>query len=302
MSHHFLNGYSAAAASLFVIGASAALPCYAQQPSEQASYLEVSWMKVKQDKVAEFGDIARRIADANRRGKGDNWVAYADFYGTDQYVTIGSMRSSLDQIEPGMNKFMSSVKEMMGYTPERLFAETARLVESSGNELRRRRWDLSWGAKDDQDWMSRMAKAAYLSVVTIHVKPGRILDAEKQIMMLKEAATNKEGQNAVSVTQVMFGGSPATFYITSPLESVGDIAKLGSARTILGDEGYRTYSQMTVENYASVDYRVVRAVPAWSNPPASYVESNPKLWTVKPFATKQKAVSPENKPATTGGQ
>jgi hypothetical protein len=258
-------------------------------------------MKVKQDKVGEFGEIARRIADANRRGKGDNWTAYTDFYGTDQYVAMASIRPSLDAIEPGMNKFMGSLKEVMGFNPERFFAETAKLLESSGSELRRRLLDLSWGVKDTQDWMSHMAKAAYIGTVTIKVKPGRILDAEKQLIMVKEAASNKEGQAAASVTQVMFGGSIGTFYITVPMESLADISKMGGARNILGEEAYRTYSQMAAENYISAEYTLRRAVPAWSNPPASYLESNPKLWTVKPVAAaKPKPATTETKPATTG--
>src|SRR5205085_5724469 len=99
------------------------------------------------------------------------------------------------------------------------------------------------GVKDTQDWMSHMAKAAYIGTVTIKVKPGRILDAEKQLIMVKEAAANKQGQAAASVTQVMFGGSIGTFYITFPMESLADISKMGGAGNSLGEEAYRTYSQ-----------------------------------------------------------
>ena len=70
-----------------------------------------------------------------------------------------------------------------------------------------------------------------------------------------------------------------------------------SVSSMLGEEGYRNYSQMAAENYASVEVRFRRAVPAWSNPPSSYLEANPKLWTVKaPAPVKQKETVSENKP------
>src|SRR5438067_13315854 len=122
MSHRSLLKGCSAAACLFIVGAFA-VPCFAQQMSDQGGFVEVSWMRIKQDKVAEFGQLATRIADANRRGKGDNWLAHMDMYGRDNYVTMGAMRSSLDEIEPGMNKFMGSIKEIMGYSLERFMGD-----------------------------------------------------------------------------------------------------------------------------------------------------------------------------------
>src|SRR3954451_18234979 len=98
MSRQFVKGYSGTIASLVLIGA-IALPSDAQQPPDQGGFVEVAWMKVKQDRVGEFGEIGRRIADANRQGKGDNWTAYTDFYGTDQYVAMASIRETADDGE-----------------------------------------------------------------------------------------------------------------------------------------------------------------------------------------------------------
>ncbi len=297
MSHTLVNRYcSAVVSSLLVVGAFA-VPCSAQQSSDPGGLIEVTWIKVKQDRVSEFDQMARRIADANRRAKGDNWVAYTDFYGADQYVQMASTRSSPEAIETGMNKFMMSVKEIMGYTPDRFFAEAAKLAESSGTELRKRRWDLSWGSTDGQDWFSKMAKAAYVASVVVKVKPGRIPDAEKQMSMIKQAATNKGETSAGMVSQVVLGGSAGTFYVTIPMKSLRDIGAIPSPSSMLGEEGYRNYSQMSAENYASVEVRLRRSVPAWSNPPASYLEANPKLWTVKAQASpKSKEAVSENKP------
>lgn len=296
MSLPFSNRYRGTVSSLLIAGA-LALPCSAQQRSDPPGFVEVTWMKVRQDKVSEFDQMARRVADANRRGKGDNWIAYTDFYGTDQSVQIASTRTSPEAIEIGMSKFTASLKEIFGYNPDRFFSDMAKLVESSGTELRRRRSDLSWGIKDGQDWTSKMARAAFLASVVIKVKPGRVPDAEKQMVMMKEAGTSKGDSGAAMVTQVMLGGSAGTFYVTIPVESLRDLTTIPRAPNLLGEDGYRNYSQMAAENYASVEFRLRRSVPAWSNPPSSYLEANPKLWTVKTLAPmKPKETVSENKP------
>lgn len=61
----------------------------------QAPYVETWTGRVKQDKVAEFGTFATRVADANRRGNGDNFIALTDFYGRDNRVAFVSPRQSL---------------------------------------------------------------------------------------------------------------------------------------------------------------------------------------------------------------
>jgi hypothetical protein len=279
--------------------ASASL-CVGQEASSHSSYIEMSWMKVKQDKVGEFGQMATRIADANRRGKGDNWVAYMDMYGKDNYIWMGSRRSSLSDIEPGMMKFMGAIKEFMGFTPDRFFAEASKLVEGSGTELWRQRFDLSWNVKDADEWGAQLAKAHFVAVAKVHLKPGHILDAEKQIAMIRDAVLEHGDKNAAAVTQIIEGGDPATFYVRVPLASMADLEKMATPRSVLGEEGYQKYSEMTAQNYATVEYSLKRMVPEWSNPPASFVEANPEMWKVKPMAA-PKPKPAANTKATTGG-
>lgn len=295
----FNKGCSGAACILFLSGAAGL--CLAQQTSDQTSYLELSWMRVKQDKVAEFGQLASRIADANRRGKGDQWIAYMDYYGRDNYIWIVSRRNSLTELEPAMNSFMGAVKEFMGYSPERFMAETSKTVEASGGELLRQRFDLSWGIKDADDWTAHLAKAHYVAVITVHVKAGHMADVENQLRTLKDAVVGHEDAPPGSVMQLLFGGDPGTFYVRIPLESITDMNKMVSPRGALGEEGYKRYSEMTAQNIVSFDYALKRFVPEWSNPPAAFIEANPTMWKVKPIApAKPKAAASEKKPATTG--
>jgi len=288
---------SLAGAALLVTGL-----CAAQQMADEPRYMELSWMRVKQDKTAEFAQMSARIADANRRGKGDTWVAYADLYGRDNFVWMAAGRKSLGDIEPGMNKFMGAIKEFMGYSGERFFAEASKTVENSGSELWRHRFDLSWNLKDGEDWEAHLAKAHYVAVVTIRVKPGHVLDTEQQIKMVSEAVTGSSDSKAVGlVSELVMGGEAGRFYVRIPFESLADFGQMPSVRRLLGDEGYRKYSEMTAQDFASVDYSLKRIVPEWSSPPAGFVEANPAMWKMKPMVTaKPKPAAAPAKPAASG--
>ena len=41
----------------------------------QSDYLDIYIVKIKPEKRADFDQIARKIADANRNNKGDRWLA-----------------------------------------------------------------------------------------------------------------------------------------------------------------------------------------------------------------------------------
>jgi len=292
---------SLAAASLSLV-LTVAPACFAQQTSDKSSYIELSWMRVRQDKLAEFGQLSARVAEANRRGKGDHWVAYQDLYGTDNQVWMVSGRQSLADIEPGMTKFTGAIKEFMGYSPEHFFAEASKTVEASGSQLWRHRFDLSWNVKDSADWEGRLAKSHYIAVITLRVRPGRMVETEKQIRTVADAVTAAKTETAGLVSQLIMGGDPGTFCVRIPLESVAGLEQMTSARQALGEEGYRNYSEMSEKDFASVEYKLKRIVPEWSSPPPSFIAANPTMWKVKAMApAKPKPASAEPKPAASGG-
>jgi hypothetical protein len=191
----------------------------------------------------------------------------------------------------------------MGYSLDRFFSESSKTVESSGSQLWRHRFDLSWKVKDAADWESQLAKSRYVAVIAIHVKPGRMVETEKQIKTVSDAIAGAEGGNSGLVSQLMMGGDPGTFYVRIPLASIGDVAQMTSARKALGEEGYRSYSEMSAQDYASIDYSLKRMVPEWSSPPASFVTANPAMWKIKPMMAKPKApAATEPKPSASGGR
>lgn len=276
--------------------------CTAQTSPDQPAYLELSWQHVKQDKVAEYGQLSTRVADANRHGKGDHWVAYADYYGRDNTIWFGAARASLSDVQTGAKNFLGAVKEFMGYTPERFLAESSKVCESSGTELMVYRFDMSWNVKNSDEWSALLAKAKYVQFVVAKVKPGHMLDAEKQMGVLRDAILAKSPTAAGVITQLVTGGDPGTFVVRMPLQSVEDLAGVPGPRAVLGEDGYKQYSEMTAQNFSSFDYSLKELVPEWSNPPDSFVKANPDMWKPKPAATAKAKPAPDKKPAPAAGQ
>jgi hypothetical protein len=290
---------TASVASLFLVSAAAPL-CSAQQPQ---SYAEIWSAKIKSDRVAEFGALCLRVADANRRGKGDNFTAYMNYYGADNRVYFVSPRASIDEVEPASAKFNGAIKEYLGFGPERFGAELSKLVEDSGSELRRRRLDLSSNIPDADTWMKAIAQAQYLYSVRLRVKPGRSMDFEKQLLMLKEAAEKGDGPKMpVNISQEVAGPQRQMYYATIPLKNVAEIGRMPSIRSMLGDSAYENYSQMSAQNVDLVETVILRAVPEWSNVPQMMADANPRLWKVKSAMMAKPKPAEAAKPAAASEQ
>jgi len=272
-----------------------------QQSDKPFPVNELWWGKIKQDRVAEFGTLATRIADANRRGKGDNFIAATDFYGNEGTVYVQSSRSSMDEIEPAMTKFYGSIREYLGFSPERFAAEVSKLVDESHTELRIRRPDLS--VSKDPDTSNRaFGSAKYVVSVRYNVKVGHLPGAERQFLQVKKAADSSAAVTMpVAISQSMAGKPGMTFYVLIPLASIADYGRTPSIRKVLSEEAYEQFAREFPENFESVDTRVLRVVPEWSNPPAAVVQVDPKFWNPKPAATaKPRQATEAGKPTKAG--
>ncbi|MBI3665952.1 MAG: hypothetical protein HY236_06965 [Acidobacteria bacterium] len=52
-----------------------AAAAFAQMQGFYSGYLDIAVVKVRPEKRAEFDAINKKMADANRKNKGDNWIA-----------------------------------------------------------------------------------------------------------------------------------------------------------------------------------------------------------------------------------
>jgi hypothetical protein len=255
--------------------------------------------------MAEFDAFARKMADANRRAKdkGDYWIAYQDYYGVLGRTYLVSTRATLEEITQAEPKFLGALKEFAGMTPEKFSGELGRMTTDAHAELYTRRWDLSYNVpKDPAELIRLTASLRFLRLVTLTVRPGRGPAVEKQLAILKQAMESADKKVAGFVSQ-SFAGAPGTvFSIVGIASTLGDLENRPSAQTVLGESGYADFSRMSAENLDSVDFRILRAIAEWSNPPKAIAGADPAFWNPKPPAApkpKPAAAKPESPKAGT---
>src|SRR5947209_19791055 len=85
---------------------------YPQQMT--SDYLDVFIVKVRPEKRADFDTVNRKIADANRKAKGDSWVASELQYGEGNTVQFLSHRQSYAAIDSGFTAFTGAINSAYG--------------------------------------------------------------------------------------------------------------------------------------------------------------------------------------------
>src|SRR6266849_9985736 len=93
------------------LGALCTLAAIGQNPE---GYLDVYVVKVKPEKRAEFDAINKKIVEANRRNKGDYWLAAETMYGEGNTVYFTSQRTSYADVEKSMDAFMGALAKPGG--------------------------------------------------------------------------------------------------------------------------------------------------------------------------------------------
>lgn len=271
----------------------------AQSP---AGYVESYIVKVKPEKRVEFDGVAKKIAEANRKYKGDNWLAYATEYGEQHTVMFSSVRESYGSIDKGAGAFMNAMKEGYGPAFMKLFQEMDGCITGSRGEVRRRRQDLSWNIPGDASAVSKhVGESKWLRVLTVRVRAGKTGDYEEIVKSIKSAFEKGSTRTPTFVSQSLVGQPAGTFYFSTFWKSLGDMdAQPGAQglRDLLGSHGYDRYQKAVAEDTFTSEYMIARIVPELSNPTQEIASASPDFWTPKATA----APKPKSKaaPAKTG--
>src|SRR5690348_16779671 len=182
------------------------------QQTMGGDYLDVTVFKIRPEKRAEFDAVARRIAEANRKGKGDFWTAMEVVYGENNTMQIVSPRQNYAAIDSASAAFMNAIKE--GYGPggvSKMMADFNNTILSSRSEIRRRRWDLSVNPPTDAGGYNKLiGETRWLRTIRINVKNGREADFEERAKEAK-AAIEKGSKWVFFISQVI-AGSPGNVY------------------------------------------------------------------------------------------
>lgn len=272
----------------------------------QGQYVDVGIIKVKPEKVADFEAIAKKIADVNRRGNGDQWLAMETVYGEANTYVFSSRRQDYAGIDKGNDAFMNAMNKAYGKEgAEKVLHDINNCVINWRNELRLRRPDLSSKAPTDAQGYNKMVgESRVLRTIAVHIRPGRAADFEALMKEVNSRADQNPQTQPVLVSQVIEGGHGDTFYITFFRRSLGGFDQNPTLHEIMGDEGLAKFEKTIAEAAAGSESAIYRFSPEMSNPPQEIAEVAADFWhpkAVMAAAAKPKAAStktPEVKPTS----
>jgi quinol monooxygenase YgiN len=249
----------------------------------QGDYLDEGIVKVKPDKVAEFTAVVKKITDANRRFNGDRWLGMETMYGeSDTYVFV-SIRKDYADVDKGNDAFTAALEKAYGKEgAAKLLRDEESCLESSRNELRRRRWDLSRKAPADAAAYAKLVgESRVLRTTAVHVRSGHIADFEALLKEVKEAGEKNPDTQPVFVSQVVEGTKGTTFYVTTLRSSLAGFDKNPTAREVLGDEGYKKYLKANAEYVSGTESTIFHFSAELSNPPEEIAKVAADFWQPK---------------------
>jgi quinol monooxygenase YgiN len=245
--------------------------------------LEVYVARVKPEKRGEFDAVGRKIAEANRRNPGDNWIALAVEYGEQNTLVFSSSRESFGDVEKSSAVFGGAIVKAYGEAGARsLFQDFTNTLESSRSEIRQRRWDLSYNPPaDPAAYAQSIAKTHWIRTVIVRVRPGHESEFEAELKEINAAAQKSNMAGMRWVSQVVAGGSPFTYHIARLMTSLDELDHAPSMRSLLGDEGLERFQKSNADTVASVEYVLYRVLPELSSVPEALTSMAPDFWNPK---------------------
>lgn len=291
--------------SLIALGAVLVLPLVGAElaPAQTyEGYLDVLTCKVKPEKRSDFDGLSKKVADANRRYKGDTFLASQVEYGEQNTVIFTSGRENYAAIEKGNNAFESAMKEAFGPASAQMQKDFNACLISSQAEIRKRRGDLSINLPSDMAGVLKVVGSSrWLRTVAVHVRPGKIDEFERQLKALKEGVERSDSGGLMSlVSQGIAGERGTVFYLSSFRASLADFDKAPPPlRQRLGEEGFQQYQKGVSENVQFSEVTLSRFLPELSNPPKEVADASLDFWNPKPAAMKKPAGKPAS-PAKPG--
>lgn len=249
----------------------------------QGDYLDVYVVHVKPEKMADFEELARKIADANRHNNGDHWMALETVYGEGETYSFVSTRQDYAEIDKASDTFMSAMNKSFGNdAAQKMLHEWESCLSGSRTELRRRRWDLSRKAPDAASYAKFIGESRIVRTTAVHVRPGRVAEFEGLLKEAKAAGEQNANTQPLLVSQVIEGGRGTTFYVTSLRSGLGGFDNNPTMREVLGDDGYKKFLQVSADTIENTQSAIFRFSAELSNPPQEVMAAAPDFWNRKP--------------------
>ena len=267
-----------------------AVTAFGQAP---AGYIQLYIAKVKPEKRAEFDAVMKKFVDANRRHKGDTWIASETIYGDQNTLYFTSLRRNYAEAGQAFDAFFSALNKAYGPTgAAKVWQDGLNCVTSLRAEVRQRRQDLSWNVPSDTAALFKLVgESRWTRTILVRVRPGRTGDYVAQLRTIKTAFEKAGSRTPVSVSQSASGQQGTIFYLTALRSSLGGFDPTGpSLAQALGEEGFQKYQKAVQEIVFNTETYINRYLPELSNPPEEVVAASPDFWRPKPApAAKAKA-------------
>ncbi len=263
----------------------------------QGNYLDVYTVKVKPEKLADFQALSKKWVDANRRFNGDHWLAMETMYGEGGVYLFVSPRQDYAEIDKANELSMQAVSKAFGKeATEKILRDWESCLVWSRSELRRRRIDLSRKPPTDMDTYAQLiGESRVLRTTAVHVRPGHVAEFEALLKEAKAASEQMANTQPLLISQSVEGTKGTIFYITALRSSLGGFDKNPTMREMLGEEGYKKYSQVNAEAVEGTESALYRFSPALSSPTEEIAKVAADFWRPKAVmaatASKPKAAS-----------
>ena len=251
-----------------------------------SDYLDVFTVKVRPEKRAEFDTVNRKIAEANRKAKGDQWTAMTVEYGEGNTVQFVSQRQNFAAIESGMTAFMSAINT--GYGPgglSKVMADFNSTILSSRAEIRRRRWDLTANPPTDADSYNQIiGSARWLRTIRVNVRNGHEDDFEQRAKEAK-AALEKGTKWTYFISEVMAGTPGNVYYVTTLQPSLAAYDSAPKMSELMGKDAFERWSKAISEDAMTSETTMMRMLPELSSVSDGISKIAPDFWQMKRTAS-----------------
>jgi len=254
-------------------------------------YLDVLIVKVRPEKRADFDTVNRKVADANRKAKGDFWTAMEVQYGEGNTVQFISQRQNYAAIDSGFTAFMNAINNAYGPGGvSKMMADFNSTILSSRSEIRRRRWDLTVNPPGDADAYNKLVgQARWLRTIKVNVRNGREADFEERVKEAK-AALEKGSKWAFVISQVIAGSPGNVYYITTLQPSLTAFDSAPKLPELMGKEAFERWSKAISEDEITSETMLMRMMPEFSNVPEEIAKVAPDFWHSKRVASAARTI------------
>ena len=255
--------------------------------------LDVMKVRVRYDKATEYEDGVKKLAEANRKYKGDHWIAFSVEYGEQGTFYFSSPRENLAAIETGSAAFGNALKEGLGPAGDKLMQSLYADSAAVETELRHRRWDLSVHPPADQvEAAKAVAQARWIRALRVSLKPGKSLEFAQAWKPFQSQLDKVYPPISVWVSEASTGTS--AIYFASYYRNMAEMDSASAAvQSVLASEEYQRLMRGLSDDASGSRWEIYRLRPELSCVPEELAELDPAFWTPKPPA----AAAPKPKPS-----